>query len=270
MQVFLASFNWRFFTKARVDFLWYQGLNILVHLNNAVVSILPLSYCTHNIFFQAFGNRSKYSNYNWYLWYLHVRQRFFFFLLSRKILVFNIILLICEDFTPVIVFYWSLSDRKSLQVSRTLIRILVDFNNAVVWMVSTCSLISKSSSPCTSSFVTVPTALLTTGLTVTFMFHSFFSSLPRSRYLSLFLLSSSFILWSAETSRSTIRQVLFLSWLSLGLVVRPRLGDLFVSQIPKEFCASHFLGRIPANAYNICFYIIIITIILFASFSLEC
>ena len=35
------------------------------------------------------------------------------------------------------VFHWSLSDSKSLQVSKTLLSILADLNNVVVWMVST-------------------------------------------------------------------------------------------------------------------------------------
>ena len=39
----------------------------------------------------------------------------------------------------------SLCDSKSLQVSRTLLSIPADLNNAVVWIVSTCPLISKSS-----------------------------------------------------------------------------------------------------------------------------
>ena len=43
---------------------------------------------------------------------------------------------------------WSLSDCKSPQVSWTLLSILNDFNNAVVWMVFTRSVFSKSSSPC--------------------------------------------------------------------------------------------------------------------------
>ena len=38
------------------------------------------------------------------------------------------------------VFHWSLSDSKSPQFSRTLLSILADLNNAVVWMVSTCPL----------------------------------------------------------------------------------------------------------------------------------
>ena len=50
------------------------------------------------------------------------------------------------------VFLWSLSDSKSPQVSRTLLSILADLNNAVVRMVSTRVFISKSSSPCYQTF----------------------------------------------------------------------------------------------------------------------
>ena len=42
----------------------------------------------------------------------------------------------------------------------------------------------------------VPSAPITIGITVTFMFHRCFSYLARSRYLSLFSLSVDFILWS--------------------------------------------------------------------------
>ena len=41
------------------------------------------------------------------------------------------------------------------------------------------------------------------------MFHSFFNSLARSRYLSFFSHSFSSILWSARTEKSTILQILF-------------------------------------------------------------
>ena len=53
-------------------------------------------------------------------------------------------------------------------------------------MVSSRPLISKSSSPCTNPSVTVPRAPIIIVITVTFMFLSFFNSLARSRYLSLF------------------------------------------------------------------------------------
>ena len=50
------------------------------------------------------------------------------------------------------VYHWSLSDSKSPQVSKTLLSILVVLNNAIIWMVSTRPVISKSSSPCTNPF----------------------------------------------------------------------------------------------------------------------
>ena len=84
------------------------------------------------------------------------------------------------------VFHWSLSDSKSPQVSRTLLSILAVLNNAVVWMVSTRPPTSKSSSPISNPLVTVLNAPITIGIIVTCMFHSFFSSLARSRYLSFF------------------------------------------------------------------------------------
>ena len=48
------------------------------------------------------------------------------------------------------------------------------------------------------------------GITVTFMLHSFFNSLARSKYLSFFSLSLNFSLWSAGTAKSRIQQVLSL------------------------------------------------------------
>ena len=109
------------------------------------------------------------------------------------------------------VFHWSLSDSKSPQVSRTLFSILAVLNNAVVLMVSTRLPTSKSSSPFTNPLVTVPNAPITIGIIVTCMFHSFFNSLARSRYLSLFSHSFSFILRSVGTAKSAILQVLFCS-----------------------------------------------------------
>ena len=144
-----------------------------------------------------------------------------------------------------------MSDSKSTQVSRTLLSILADFNNAVVWVVSTCPLISKSSViniiiiwlpasfSCQRQLVnfhwtlrdtksfrvsrtlssihfnnavvcmvlilflllsystrlfskplsTVPSTPTIFGITVTLMFHSFFSSFTRSNYLSSHFLS---------------------------------------------------------------------------------
>ena len=64
------------------------------------------------------------------------------------------------------VFHWSLSDSKSPRMSRTLLSILADLNNVVVWMASTRPLISKSSSPFTNPWVTVPRAPITIGIVI--------------------------------------------------------------------------------------------------------
>ena len=123
------------------------------------------------------------------------------------------------------VFHWSLSDSKSPKISRTLLNVLDDLNNAVAWRVSTRPLISKSSSPFINPLVTVPRPPIIIGINVTFMFHSlfvFFSFLARSRYLSFFSLSFNFTLWSAGTAKSTILQVLFFCcfcWLLLFLLL---------------------------------------------------
>ena len=83
------------------------------------------------------------------------------------------------------VFHWSLSDSKSPQVSRTCLRILAVLSNAVIWIVSTHLPTFKSSRPFNNPLVIVPNAPITIGTIVTFMFHSFFNSLARSRLLLL-------------------------------------------------------------------------------------
>ena len=83
------------------------------------------------------------------------------------------------------VFHWSLSDSKSPQVSRMLLSILADLNNAVVCMVLILSPISSSSSPLFKLLDTVPSTMTIIFITVTFMFYSFFSSLVRSFCLTI-------------------------------------------------------------------------------------
>ena len=73
-----------------------------------------------------------------------------------------------------IISHWRLGDNKTPKVSRTFHSILDNLNDAVVSMVSTRPLISKSSSPCTDPLVTVPSALMTIGITDTYIFPSFF------------------------------------------------------------------------------------------------
>ena len=129
------------------------------------------------------------------------------------------------------VYHWSLTGNKSHQVSRTLLRILANLNNAVVWMVPSCLVISKSSSPCTNHSVIVQRAPITIGIIVTFMFHRFFNSLAKSRYLSFFSHSFNYTLWYAGTAKSTIMQVLYF----LLIIIRSgRLAKIRIIIIKKD------------------------------------
>ena len=135
------------------------------------------------------------------------------------------------------VFPWSLSDSKSLQVSRTLLSILAVLNNVVVWMISTRPPTSMSSSPFSNPLVTVPKAPITIGIIIIFMFHSFFNSLARLRYLSIFSYFFCFILWSAGTGKSAVLQILF-----FFLMIIIRFGLL--AEIRWSVCTSKSHGSL--------------------------
>ena len=137
------------------------------------------------------------------------------------------------------VFHWGLSDSKSPQVSGTRLSILAVLGNAVVWIVSTHPPTSKSSRPFNNPLITVPNAPITIGTIVTFIFHSFLSSLARSRYLSFFSLSFRFILWSAGTAKSTILQILFLLLIIMrsGLLAEIR-WSVCMSKSHRSLCES--------------------------------
>ena len=120
------------------------------------------------------------------------------------------------------VFHWSLSDLKSLGVFSVfwlllllLLYSLRVFHNSISWWSFTgvwvttsllrslelfsvfwfqqCfglySLSSSTDFQFLQSFGIIPSGPITIGITITFMFHSFFSSLARSKYLSIFLLT---------------------------------------------------------------------------------
>ena len=118
----------------------------------------------------------------------------------------------CKFFTPAFShgFYGSLGDRKSPQVSSTLLIILADIINAVVWMVSTHHLISKSSRPLNKLLGIVPSALFTiVSPSCSIAFLVLWQDLSTCLFFSLSLI---FTLWSAETSKFTIQQVLFFGY----------------------------------------------------------
>ena len=94
----------------------------------------------------------------------------------------------CSHQRQLIVLHWGLSDNKSPQVSRNLLSILAVLNNTIVKMVFNRPFIFKFSSPFNKLLVTVPKASIRIGMIFIFMFHSFFNSLTRSRYLYFFSL----------------------------------------------------------------------------------
>ena len=104
-------------------------------------------------------------------------------------------------------------------------------------MVSSRPSTSNSSTPFCSPLVIVPNAPITIGINVTFMFHSFYNSQARSRYLYFFSGSFSFIMWSAGTAKSIILQVLFflLIMIRFGLLVVVR-GSICMSKSHRSLC----------------------------------
>ena len=109
-----------------------------------------------------------------------------------------------------IVFHWRLIDSKSPQVSRTLLSILAIFNHAVVWMVSTRPPTSKSSRAFNKPLVTVQKASNTTGIIVTFMFHSFFLFSSKVELLiSLFTFFQFYSVFSRESKVDNFADFLF-------------------------------------------------------------
>ena len=137
-------------------------------------------------------------------------------------------------------FPWSLSRSKSLQVSRTLLSIPVDLNNAVVWMASTRPLIFMSPGPSTSPLMTVPSGSVTTGITVTFRFHSCFNSLPRSStYLSFRFLSTLLSGMSEQQSPWFLKLIITLIITRSGRLAKIR-WSVCISKSQTSFCVSFY------------------------------
>ena len=123
------------------------------------------------------------------------------------------------------VSHWCLSDSTSPQISGSLLNIQGDLNGTVVWIVRSCPLISKSFSPFANALGIVPSVPVTTDITLTFMSHIFLSSLAKTWYLSFFWFYSIFC-WDDKVHDSPGSL-----WLSLVLIVWPRLGVLSLSHV---------------------------------------
>ena len=88
------------------------------------------------------------------------------------------------------VFYWSLSDSKSPQLSRTLLSIQAIFNNALVWIFSTRPPTFKSSSAFSNPLDIVSKQPIPISIIVIFTFHHvFLFPLQGRRTYSSYILS---------------------------------------------------------------------------------
>ena len=132
------------------------------------------------------------------------------------------------------IFHWSLNDSKSPQVFRTLLSILTDLNNTVVWMVSARSPISNSSSPLNKYLGIIPSAPLTIGTTVIFMLHSFLVLMQGTSFLFRFLWFS--LCGPPGPQSLPYSRFSFFLLIITSVLIGMRLS---VSQNPREVCVSH-------------------------------
>ena len=151
------------------------------------------------------------------------------------------------------VFHWSLSDSKSLQVNRALFSILAVLTNAVVWMVSTRPPTFKSSNPFSNPLVYCTKSPNFNSYNCHLhdpQFFQFPSKVEVLIFLFTFFQFYSLVSWD---SKSTILQFLFFfCWLLLGLVFWPRFGDRSVCQSTIGVYVCYFLGQMLGFAYTIC------------------
>ena len=152
------------------------------------------------------------------------------------------------------VFHWSLSDSKFSQVTRTLLSILTDLNNVVIWMVSTRPLISKSSSPFMNPLVTVSRELITIAINVIFMFHSFFNSQQgRGIYPSFHFLSILLCGRAGHQSSQFWKFSFFIYFILFFFIRFSRLGEICMSKSQRSLW-GHSPEKTVDCVYTICSY----------------
>ena len=139
-----------------------------------------------------------------------------------------------------------MNDSKSPQVSRTLLTILADLDNAGVWMVSIWPLISKSSRPFNKLKWVVlhaPIFFFWGGYYIHLLLSFFFFSSLARYFLAVTYRERKVKTKDTEKrDKSTNRQVLFFAFVD-DLVCKP--GALFVSHNSREMCVPHSPRRIP-------------------------
>ena len=140
------------------------------------------------------------------------------------------------------VFHWSLSGCKSTWVSRILLSIMADLNNAAVKMVSTRLLISKSSSPYSNTSVAVPSVPITIGINVTFMFQFFQFTCKIKMFILLFLFFRCSFVVNGDSEVHNFASSLFF-WI---IIKSGRLAEIkwsvCMSKFQRSLCVS-FSGQ---------------------------
>ena len=89
-------------------------------------------------------------------------------------------------------FHWILRDIETPQVSKTLLNIQANFCSNLDEIISILPLLSCSSNLFSRFFLNIQREPTMIGITVTFMFHSFFRRLAESWYFSSFSSSVTF------------------------------------------------------------------------------
>ena len=131
--------------------------------------------------------------------------------------LFSSIIMIVFSHQLMLEFEW----QQVSSISRTLLCILTVLKNAVVWMVSTRSPTSKSSSSFSNPLVTVPKAPITSSIIFICMFHSF--SIPyqgRGTYPSNHILS---VLFCGQPGQQSQQFCKFFFFLLLLIIIRSGL-----------------------------------------------
>ena len=142
------------------------------------------------------------------------------------------------------IFYWSLIEWKSPQVSRNL-SILVDVINTLIWIISILLLISSCFSPFSMLMGTDPSVPTITAITLTLVpqLFQFSGKVQVFVYLFCFLL---FLLCGQQENGKV--------HYSAGSLFWTRLGDPFLSQNPRRFYRFHSPRLILGCAYTIWLY----------------
>ena len=140
-------------------------------------------------------------------------------------------------------------------ISRTLFSILTALINAGVWMVSTRLPTYKSSSPFNNPLVTFYKSTnhhcYNCHLHIPYIFYS----LARSRYLSFFSHSFSYILLSAWTTKSTILQI---SFFFLLIIIRSSLLDWIRLSVSTSKSQRSLSVPFSTTGAGLCIYILLL------------